>query len=486
MSKKKKTLDELLEEVLVPEGEQPYEIPENWVWTKLGVISEWGSGGTPKSTSKEYYDGDIPWLIISDLNDGIVSNSEKKITQLGLKNSSAKLVPKDTLLVAMYGSIGKLGITDMDCATNQAIAFAKEPKVHTKFLFYYLLCIREKLKSLGKGGTQQNISQTVLKEVLIPISPIKEQAKLVNKIEILFAKLDDAKKLIKEVKETSEIRRTAVLKKAFAGDLTSNWRIKNKYKVQKQFEEFHEKRLAYIDSEKELKKYSFSNYSIDEDVQVKGDFPENWIQLPIGLICECIVPGRDKPKSFSGDIPWITIPDINSDFINSSKDGIGLTKEEVKQVNAKIIPQNSVVMTCVGRFGISAIVNNPSVINQQLHAFLPSEMVLPKYLMYQIRTLEKYMSEIATSTTIAYLNKKNANSLPIKLAPIEEQREIVTKLEYLLEKEEQFISSLPSIDKIDQLKQSILSKAFKGELGTNDLSDEPAVELLKSILQEKL
>ena len=89
-------------------------------------VVTWGSGGTPKATESQYYDnGDIPWLIIGDLNDGVVTESQSKITELGLKNSSAKIIPAGTLLVAMYGSIGKLGITGIECCTNQAIAFAK-------------------------------------------------------------------------------------------------------------------------------------------------------------------------------------------------------------------------------------------------------------------------------------------------------------------------------------------------------------------------
>lgn len=104
------------------------ELPKNWAKTTLGECFEWGSGGTPTSSVKKYYDGNIPWLVIGDLNDNYINTSDKTITQFGLENSSAKLVPKGTLLLAMYGSIGKLGIAGMPLATNQAIAFALENK----------------------------------------------------------------------------------------------------------------------------------------------------------------------------------------------------------------------------------------------------------------------------------------------------------------------------------------------------------------------
>ena len=152
-------------------------LPSHWEIKKMTEVVTWGSGGTPKATEKSYYEnGTIPWLIIGDLNDGIVNSSLSKITELGLKNSSAKMIPVGTLLVAMYGSIGKLGITGIECCTNQAIAFAKELHgVTTKYMFYYMSMIKPKLISMGKGGTQKNISQSVLKSLDVVVPPIPEQ-----------------------------------------------------------------------------------------------------------------------------------------------------------------------------------------------------------------------------------------------------------------------------------------------------------------------
>ena len=165
-------------------------MPKGWAWCRLGDCLEWGSGGTPKSTIKEYYDGDIPWLVIGDLNDSYINSSERTITKLGLQNSSAKLVPKGTLLIAMYGSIGKLGIANRELATNQAIAFALENEINMKYLFYYLLSIRSDLNRLGKGATQLNISQTVLKSYPFPLPPLAEQHRIVQQIESYFTAFD--------------------------------------------------------------------------------------------------------------------------------------------------------------------------------------------------------------------------------------------------------------------------------------------------------
>ena len=173
------------------------ELPKNWAKTTLGECFEWGSGGTPTSSVKKYYDGNIPWLVIGDLNDNYINTSDKTITQFGLENSSAKLVPKGTLLLAMYGSIGKLGIAGMSLATNQAIAFALENKeINTKYLFYYLLSVRSNLNLLGKGATQKNISQSVIKDFHFPLPPLAEQHRIVQKIEHIFAVLEELEKNI--------------------------------------------------------------------------------------------------------------------------------------------------------------------------------------------------------------------------------------------------------------------------------------------------
>lgn len=194
-------------------------IPAHWSIKKMPEVVKWGSGGTPKATEKAYYEnGTIPWLIIGDLNDGIVTESSSRITELGLENSSAKMIPVGTLLVAMYGSIGKLGITGIECCTNQAIAYAKHLYgVTTKFMFYYMALIKSELISMGKGGTQKNISQTVLNSLIVPVPPIEEQNRIVARIEELFSELDNGVETLRKTKQQLTVYRQAVLKDAFAG-----------------------------------------------------------------------------------------------------------------------------------------------------------------------------------------------------------------------------------------------------------------------------
>lgn len=144
--------------------------------------------------------------------------------------------------------------------------------------------------------------------------------------------------------------------------------------------------------------------------------------VPIHMVTDCMVPGRDKPKSFTGEIPWITINDLNiNGYTNKSKLGLGLTIDEVKEVNRKCVPQGSVLMSCVGNLGLCSIASVDVVINQQLHSYQCNEFINNLYLMYYLSFKNTYMNKIASSTTVLYMNKNACNNIPVLLPPIELQ-----------------------------------------------------------------
>lgn len=144
--------------------------------------------------------------------------------------------------------------------------------------------------------------------------------------------------------------------------------------------------------------------------------------VPIHTVTDCMVPGRDKPKSFTGEIPWITINDLNiNGYTNKSKLGLGLTIDEVKEVNRKCVPQGSVLMSCVGNLGLCSIASVDVVINQQLHSYQCNEFINNLYLMYYLSFKNTYMNKIASSTTVLYMNKNACNNIPVLLPPIELQ-----------------------------------------------------------------
>lgn len=146
----------------------------------LGEVADWGSGGTPKRNVAEYFGEGVPWLSIADLNNGVVTCAKESLTAGGVANSSAKVVPTGTLFVAMYGSIGKVGIAGREMCTSQAIAFAKpRPEiVDPRYLFRYLLSQQRALQALGRGGTQMNIRQGDLKAWPITLPSLGEQRRI--------------------------------------------------------------------------------------------------------------------------------------------------------------------------------------------------------------------------------------------------------------------------------------------------------------------
>lgn len=170
----------------------PNEMPPGWRGMTLGEVAQWSSGGTPKRTTASYFGGSIPWVVIGDLNDGVVTSSSTYITEEGLRASSAKWIPPGAVLLAMYGSIGKLGIAGTALTTNQAIAHAivNDRLVEAKYLFWYLRSIRDELVTEGKGGAQQNISQTIIKNLPIPVPPLAAQGSIVAVLEEQDSRLE--------------------------------------------------------------------------------------------------------------------------------------------------------------------------------------------------------------------------------------------------------------------------------------------------------
>lgn len=193
-----------------------------------------------------------------------------------------------------------------------------------------------------------------------------------------------------------------------------------------------------------------------------AEFDGEWEENKVGELCDCIVPGRNKPKVFGGDIAWITTPDIShSGYIFNSKSGLGITKEEAKKVGSKIVPKDAVIISCVGDLGLVAIAGIDLVINQQLHAFLPSEDIDYRFLMYCITTQSKHIDRVATKTAVPYMNKDNCNSIPIIRPTLPEQQKIAsfltavdTKLQQLNTKKEL----------LAQYKKGVMQQLFSQEL----------------------
>ena len=194
-----------------------------------------------------------------------------------------------------------------------------------------------------------------------------------------------------------------------------------------------------------------------------SEFKDDWYEVRIGDITECIVPGRNKPKKFNGDIPWVTIPDLKDKvFVSKSSSNLQISEAEAKNIGSKIVPENSILMSCVGDLGIFSINKVPLVINQQLHAFLLDHSKYSEYfLMYALQTKSKYISSIATKTALPYLNKDNCNSIPIRITSYNEQ----TKIAEFLSAVDDKISQLSrQLELLNQYKKGVMQKIFSQEI----------------------
>lgn len=429
-----------------------------WEIKKMPEVIEWGSGGTPKATVKEYYEnGDIPWLIIGDLNNGIVTKSETKITKLGLDNSSAKMIPPNTLLVAMYGSIGKLGITGIECCTNQAIAFAKKMHgVTTKYMFYYMAMMKSKLISKGKGGTQKNISQTVLNSLDVIVPPMKEQQRIVTRIEELFSQLDSGVETLKKTKEQLKVYRQAVLKEAFEGRYSSI----NSFDITSTKSDYDRIRKENV---------VFKDVSGDEN-ELQIELPDDALLIRFGNIFDVEVgatPKRSVPEYWNGNINWVSSGEVKFQSINNTEEMI--TENGLQNSSTNVQPIGTVLLAMIGEGktrGQAAILNIPAAHNQNTAAILVSKTPCnPKYIYHYLNLNYENTRRVGSGNNQKALNKERVRAIRFPFVSFEKQNIIVKEIESRLsvcDSIEQTVDT--ALQQAEAMRQSILKDAFEGRL----------------------
>ena len=459
-----------------------HELPRSWINVQLQEFGTWGSGGTPSKGNGAYYQGDVPWAVIGDLNDGLLTETANKISEAGLANSSAKLIPAETLLIAMYGSIGKLAITGIECCTNQAIAFCKieDSIADKKYLFYALRWARPELVKLGQGASQQNISQTILKSFKVPLSPRAEQTRIAAKLDELLAQVDTLKARIDGIPALLKRFRQSALAAAVSGRLTEEWREQNtccdEVAFNSKARSLGKDELASAEELLAEPLPSFwKKYALDQLVN-----PERGI--PYGIV--------QTGSAVEKGIPTVRCGDVRKLYIDTSS--LKLVSAEIEQDYKRTRLKGGEVLLAirgsVGNVGVAPEGLRGCNISREVAMIPTLPSVLPFYLACLLQSPLGQRLLVGKVRGVAQkgINLADVRRLPVALPPYEEQTEIVRRVERLFAFADQLEARVEAAQaRIDRLTQSILAKAFRGELVPQDPNDEPASVLLERIKAQR-
>lgn len=460
MPKKKTalTIEERLQQALVPAEEQPYEVPENWVWVRLGEVvdvlnGDRGKNYPAKSTlSKE----GIPFISAANLCDNIVVEddllcmSEEQYSKL----SAGKLMLNDIVL-CIRGSLGKHGKFPFKkgaIASSLVILRSKDRgRLTDGYVMQYLdvPLFYDEIKKYDNGTAQPNLAAKNLELFSFPLPPLSEQQRIVERIEELFAKLDEAKERLQEVADSFAVRKAAILHKAFTGELTKQWRREN------------------------------------------GVSDESWEEKTIGEICSSLKYGTSKKSSDDGEVVVLRMGNLQNGEIDWSNLAYTSDEEDIKKY---LLKSGDVLFN---RTNSPELVGKTSIYRGEMPAIYAGylikldyekNIIVGDYLNYYLnssKAKEYYMQVKTDGVSQSNINAKKIGEFEIPLPTLSEQHEIVRLINDLLARERAAKQATEqALASVDLMKKSILARAFCGELGTNKASEASALELLRQVLAE--
>ena len=402
----------------------PFEIPDSWEWVRLDEVGLWQSGATPSKSNPKYYGKGYPWLNTGDLNDGIIHNIPKGITEQAMQETSVKLNPRGSVLMAMYGAtIGKLGILDIDATTNQACCACYKYWINNRYLFYFLLSWRSKFLEMGGGGAQPNISKEKIEYTYMPCPPLQEQDRIVKQVGALFEILLGIESHNTCLGVVIEKAKSKILDLAMQGKLVP----------QDPTDEPAADMLRRINPKAK----------IITDNPHYPQLPDNWVLTTIGSVCNY---GDSDNVSVDGmdSADWVLeLEDIEKDSGNivaqkSKEDRI------IKGVRHKFIKGN--VLYSKLRTYLNKVLVAPAdgYCTTELIPIKTYDCVIPEYLCAWLRSpfFLSYTAECCYGVKMPRLSTSDARKGIIPLPPTQEQRRIVQKLNKVSESLETLSNSI--------------------------------------------
>ncbi len=485
------------------------ELPQGWASGEMGDVAKVVGGGTPDSQDPENFstEGGIPWLTPADLSNNKairVARGKRFLTKKGFNNSSAHLVPKGTVLFSSRAPIGYVAIAANEISTNQGFkSFVCGGGICSEYIYFWLRFATPMAEELASGTTFAEISGKNAAKIPLKLAPSGEQRRIVAKLEKLLGKVDACQERLAKIPVLLKRFRQSVLAAASSGRLTADWREKSPNigtseelisEVSKRREEKLQKLKATPVKERHAALSEFDNSSPDlrNDLDLP-DIPENWswvdlrfVMSPEEPFCYGVVqPGEDDPHGPR----LIRVCDMEGGrVVKESLRGIPGTIHA--QYQRSVLRGGEVLVSVVGTIGRAAIASlDLAGINiARAVAKIPVREFEAKFVLLWLSTsrAENWMVGDAREVARKTLNLEQLRTLPIPLPPLDEQQEIVRRVEGLFALADQIeVRFTQARAQVDPLTPSLLARAFRGELVPQDPNDEPAAKLLERILQQK-
>ena len=439
--------------------EVPFDIPESWEWVRLGNIGDWGSGATPNRTTPEYYNGNIPWLKTGDLNDNYITDIPETITELALAKTSVRLNPIGSVLIAMYGAtIGKLGILKIPATTNQACcACVPFTDIYNEFLFYFLMSQKVAFVKRGEGGAQPNISKEKIVSTLMPLPPVAEQKRIVEKLRILQPYID-----YYAVLEKSDIKLTQSFPEKLKKCILQ-YAVQGKLVPQDPADEPASVLLERIRAEKEqlIKKGKIKRDKHESvifrrdnsyyekvdgierciDDELPFEIPESWEWARIKSCMDVRDGTHDTPKYVEHGIPLITSKNLSNGYLDFSTAKFISIEDHLSIKQRSKVDDGDILFAMIGSIGNPVLYRGSqefSIKNMALFKKISDEIIMD-YVYIFLRYAQTYMKKDATGGVQAFVSLNYLRNYLIPVPPQNEQIRICNaiiklckKIDYIL------------------------------------------------------
>lgn len=447
LAEKKRLIDEKIikkDKPLAPitDDEKPFDIPDSWVWVRLGDIGSWNAGATPSRTKLQYYsNGTINWLKTGDLTDGVITLTSEKITELAVKESSVVLQPVGAVLMAMYGAtIGKVGLLEIEATTNQACCGCRPfTGVLNWYLFYFLIANRKNFTNMGSGGAQPNISKEKIVNTLIPLPPLAEQERIVAKLDMILPQIDELAKSENALNALQSAfpkqMQSALLQSAISGKLTEQ--LESDGNASDLLTQIQAKKQRLIKEKIIKKEKPLAEISDDEK---PFDIPDNWAWVRLGDLGQLI--NGDRGKNYPGKAYWI---DKGEPFINAGALNNGLLEDinfnYISESRFKLLRsgfiQKDDFLYCLrgslGKFSLNKDFEKGAIASSICIVRTFDKKINDFLFLYFLSPLSQDMiKQISNGTAQPNLSAENVRNYLIPLPPLAEQQRIVAKLDELL------------------------------------------------------